>query len=527
MSDRSSIGEPNGVGATTNSVLLSARGLTKRFGDLIANNAIDLDIYGGEVHAILGENGAGKSTLMKMLYGFYRPDHGEIWLDARPVRIESPQDGRRLGIGMVFQNFTLIPALTVLENIALFLPDLGLVLRRSEIRRRIEEVSQRYGLHVPLHVPVGDLSIGEQQKVEIIKILLGGARVLIFDEPTSVLAPQEVQGLFQVFGKLRSDHYAILFITHKLPEVMSVANRITVLRHGNVIGAVERAAATEAGLVAMMLGTVPPPPARRTGDAASETYHPLLEFRHISAANRQGEPVLHDVSLQVFPGEIVGVAGVSGNGQEELGEVALGLSTITGGALYVDNSDATRWQVAEFLAAGYRCIPEDPLRMAAVPGMTVAENMILGAQHTYAKYGGLIMDWSQAHANADRLLNTTFVTTPPRLIVPVETLSGGNLQRVIIAREVGRQPKLLIAYYPARGLDISNAEAARSLLLRQRMDGIGILLISEDLDELFALSDRLLVMHRGAVAGCFRPEETTSHQVGLLMTGGSESNDGV
>ncbi len=237
--------------------------------------------------------------------------------------------------------------------------------------------------------------------------------------------------------------------------------------------------------------------------------------------------MLHDVSLQVFPGEIVGVAGVSGNGQEELGEVALGLSTITGGALYVDNSDATRLAGGRISSRRVRVYSRRSPPHGSRTGHDRGRRHDPGAEHTYAKYGGLIMDRPQAHANADRLLNTTFVTTPPRLIVPVETLSGGNLQRVIIAREVGRQPKLLIAYYPARGLDISNAEAARSLLLRQRMDGIGILLISEDLDELFALSDRLLVMHRGAVAGCFRPEETTSHQVGLLMTGGSESNDGV
>jgi simple sugar transport system ATP-binding protein len=501
------------------SPLLEVRNLTKTFGDLHANQNIDLQIYGGEVHAILGENGAGKSTLMKCLYGFYQPTSGEILLEGKPVRIDSPLAGRKLGIGMVFQNFTLIPAMTVAENVALFLPELGAVLQPKTIRARIAAVAARYGLEIDPAAHVADLAMGERQKVEILKILLAGARVLIFDEPTSVLAPHEVDGLFAIFDKLRADGYAVLFITHKLPEVMASAQRITVLRRGRVAGRLLRAEATPQAIVRLMLGAEPPPPVHREG-LADEAGTPRFELDDVDLHDPHTGIGLKDISLKLFAGEIVGVAGVSGNGQSELADVALGLRRIDAGAVRLDGQDAAHWSTADILDHGLACIPEDPLRMGAVGGMTVLENMVLGGQAHYATHGGTTMQWPRARHDAEHALNTTFVTAAPRLDWQAQNLSGGNLQRVVIARELSRSPKVLLAYYPARGLDVSNAEAMRKLLLSYRSEGTAILLVSEDMDELFALSDRLVVMYHGRIVGTFRPQETTADTVGHLMTGG-------
>jgi simple sugar transport system ATP-binding protein len=500
--------------------LLETHQLTKVFGPVVANEAIDLAVYPGEVHAILGENGAGKSTLMKMLYGFYQPTSGEIRLEGRPVSIPTPLTGRRLGVGMVFQNFTLIPALTALENIALFLPEAGVVLQRRVIEEKAKQIAERYGLQVNLQARGGELALGEQQRLEILKVLLSGARLLIFDEPTSVLAPHEVEGLFQVFAKLKADHYALLFITHKLPEVMTVADRITVLRRGAVAGRMMRAEANESKIVSMMLGAKPPQPAQRRS-GSRPVAQTVLELRQVGLADEQGVQRLRPIDLTVRAGEILGIAGVSGNGQREVGDAILGLGQLTGGTRLINGLDATRWPTPKILAEGVACIPEDPLHMGAIRGMSVAENMLLGEQQRYSRYGGLSMAWAQGEVAADRLLNTTFTTTAPRLTALVENLSGGNLQRVIVARELGRQPKLLLAYYPARGLDIANAEAMRQLLLHHRDQGAAIVLVSEDMDELFTLSDRLLVMYQGQIVGGFVNHEFDAHTVGHLMTGGS------
>lgn len=505
--------------STPTTPLLETHQLTKIFGPLVANDAIDLAVYPGEVHAILGENGAGKSTLMKMLYGFYQPTRGEIRLEGRPVSIPTPLTGRRLGIGMVFQNFTLIPALTALENIALFLPEVGLVLQQRVIAERAQKIAERYGLQVNLHARGGDLALGEQQRLEILKVLLSGARLLIFDEPTSVLAPHEVEGLFQVFAKLKADNFALLFITHKLPEVLAVADRITVLRRGAVAGRMLRSEASEAKIINLMLGTKPPQPAHR-GPGSTVAAQTVLELRQVGLVDEQGVQRLQSLDLTVRAGEILGIAGVSGNGQRELGDAILGLGQLTGGARLLNGLDATQWPTPKILAEGVACIPEDPLHMGAIRGMSVAENMLLGEQHRYSRYGGLSMAWAQGEAAADQLLNNTFTTTAPKLTAMVENLSGGNLQRVIIARELGRQPKLLLAYYPARGLDVANAEAMRQLLLQHREQGTAIVLVSEDMDELFTLSDRLAVMYQGQVVGNFANHEFDAHTVGRLMTGG-------
>lgn len=509
--------------------ILETRGLTKRFGAFVANQAIDLAVYAGEVHAILGENGAGKSTLMKSLYGFHQPSSGEIWLKGEKVIIPTPQAGRLLGIGMVFQNFTLVPAMTALENIALFLPDMRRQLHYPTIAKRVQELADRYGLQIDLQRRVAALAIGERQRLEILKVLLSGARILIFDEPTSVLAPQEVEGFFQVIQRLRADGYAILFITHKLPEVMAIADRITVLRQGAVAGILSRAEATPAAIIQMMLGKTPVVPT--DASPRSQTVMPtvngngaarrvLAELRQVSVAPQQGGTRLQGIDLQLCAGEIVGVAGVSGNGQRELGDALLGLLPLAQGERWLGGEAATVWSPARVRESGVACIPEDALQMGAIRGMTVAENMILGEQQQYGMLGGLVMNWSSVRTAAERALSNVFAAKAPRLDVPVETLSGGNLQRVVVAREVGRQPKVLLAYYPARGLDVANAEAMRQLLIRCQKAGAAILLFSEDMDELFTLSDRLLVLYHGQLVGHLGRPEFDAHRVGHLMTGG-------
>ncbi|MGE5530167.1 MAG: ABC transporter ATP-binding protein [Patescibacteria group bacterium] len=507
--------------AAVHEPLVAMRGITKRFPGVLANDRVDLEIRPGEIHALLGENGAGKSTLMKVLYGYFRADAGEIRLDGRPARILSPNDARRLGIGMVFQSFTLIPALTVAENIALYLPKLPAVLNRRHINERIRETAERYGLAVDPQVAVKHLSVGEQQRVEIVKLLLAEARILIFDEPTKVLAPHEVEGLLRVFDNLKRDGYAVVFITHKLQEALHCADRITVMRGGRVAGTLPGAGATESGLVSLMFEAAVPEPAYHRAAAGSGT--PLLELRRIGTRGAGGTVALEEIDLAVQPGEIVGVAGVAGNGQRELGDVVLGVLPCTRGAKLIAGRDATRWPVAQVRAAGVAFVPEDPF-MAAVPGMSVLENMALGATRAYARRGGFAMDWRAVRVDTTSFLQRLGMRIPP-LESRAAALSGGNLQRIVLARELSRGPKLIVAFYPTRGLDVPSAARARELLMAARDGGAGVLLISEDLGELFSLGDRLVVLHRGRIAGVFRPEETTVNAVGHLMTG-SRSRDG-
>ena len=503
--------------------MVTMRGITKSFPGVLANHHVDLDVYGGEVHALLGENGAGKSTLMKVLYGFYRADSGEIRLRGQPVRIHSPHDARQLRIGMVFQNFTLIPALTVAENIALFLPHLPALLNKAQIAARIEEVSRRYGLEVAPSAEVRQLSIGEQQKVEVLKLLLADAQVLILDEPTRVLAPHEIEALFQVFASLRHDGYAVVFITHKLHEVLACADRITVMRRGRVAATLSRGEATEGGLVSLMFGTVPAEPRSHRTAATGETAAPLLELHQVDTRSDGAVASLQGIDLAILPGEIVGVAGVSGNGQRELGDVLLGLERCSRGTKRLFGHDATRWSVARIRASGLAYIPEDPLTMAVVPTLTVRENMALGDTHKYARRGGFSMDWASVRADIARTVQRIALNLPP-LEAAAGTLSGGNLQRLVIVREMARHPRLIIAFYPTRGLDVLSATATRELLLAARGEGTGVLLISEDLGELFSLSDRLVVLYRGRIAGTFRPEQTTMNAVGFLMTGSRDAH---
>jgi len=506
------------------SLLLTLHGITKSFLDVKANDHVDLEVFRSEVHALLGENGAGKSTLMKILYGFYRADSGEVRLNNQPVQIGSPQDARRLRIGMVFQDFILIPALSVAENIGLFLPDLPPVLNKARLFNRIDEISSRYGLQVDPSVPVSHLSIGERQKVEILKLLMGDAQILILDEPTRSLAPHEVEGLFRVFGNLRRDGYAVIFITHKLREVLACSDRITVMRRGKVTGRLSTSEATEDGLVSMMFGKILSEPTHRKGEGPGEEAQPILELKHVSTRREEQGMGLGEIDLTIMPGEIVGIAGVSGNGQKEMGDMVLGLEKCSAGRKYLWGQDATFWSVARIRSAGVAFIPEDPLGMAAVGGLTVEENLALANTGKYSLWGGLSMNWKSVRADLMRSLENLGFELPAS-DKALGTLSGGNVQRMILAREMALNPRLILAFYPTRGLDVQSAVRARDLLLASRNRGAGVLLISEDLGELFSLSDRLLVLFHGKIVGTGTPNELTMKEVGYLMTG-SRGNDG-
>lgn len=498
--------------------LIALRGITKSFPGVLANDHVDLDIYGGEVHALLGENGAGKSVLMKILYGFYHADAGRILLNGEFITIQSPHDARNVRIGMVFQELNLIPVFSVAENIALFLPNLKAVLHPKEIDRRIIEISERYNLKVDPHALVSQISIGEQQKVEILKLLLSDARLLILDEPTRVLAPHEAKALFNVLENLRKDGYAIVLITHNMKEVLECADRITVLRHGRVAGTMPRTEASEDKLVALMFEKALAALEINRKDGADKSLEPLLELHGVETYSGGTGTNLKGIDLKIYPGEIVGVAGISGNGQKELCDVVLGMELCAKGRKFLYGNDLTNHSIQTMRKNGIAFIPENPLSMASVPFMTVLENMALTNIWRYARWGGFSMDWQAVKADVEETEKRLGFTVT--LYAPARSLSGGNLQRMIIVREMTHAPQLILASYLTRGLDVQSTIAVRQALVQVRESGAGVLLVSEDLDELFTLADRLIVLYGGRIVGEFKPEETDAYEVGHLMTGG-------
>ncbi len=508
---------------TTSPYAVEMRGITKRFPGVLANDRIDFQVRKGEIHALLGENGAGKSTLMNILSGLYRPDEGEIAIHGRVVEFHSPRDAIRHGVGMVHQHFMLTPSQSVAENVFLGAREIGFVLNPHRMAAEVRRIAEQYRLPVDPNAKIWQLSVGEQQRVEIIKILYRGAEILILDEPTAVLTPQEAENLFVTLRSMAADNKTIIFISHKLEEVLSIADRITVLRSGRVVATLSAQGVTKTELANLMVGRqvlfqLEKPPAHR-GEVR-------LRLDGVCALDDKLLPALRNVSLTVHSGEIVGVAGVAGNGQRELAEVICGLRPLTAGTIEVAGERMTHLTARRMIDAGVAYVPEDRNTTGSAPNLSVAENLILKSYRKAEMGAGPFLDLTAVERTAASLVKAFNILTPS-IKTPVRKLSGGNLQKVILAREISSQPKVLIAASPTRGLDIGATESVRSLLLQERSQGAAILLISEDLDEIFAISDRIVVLYEGCIMGEFETADAELTEVGLLMAGGRAPSAGL
>lgn len=490
-------------------------GIVKRFPGVVANDHVDFEALPGEVHSLLGENGAGKSTLMNILSGLYAPDEGEIHLFDKPVVFRSPRDAIAHGIGMVHQHFMLVEMHTVAENMVLGLNKPRFILNLRQIEREVEQLSAQYGLQVDPRARVWQLSVGEQQRVEILKMLYRGARILILDEPTAVLTPQEVDDLFATLRKMTTDGKTIIFISHKLEEVMAISDRITVLRGGKAVDTVRKADTSPAELARMMVGREV---LFRLEKEVREPGEVVLEVSGLCANNDKGLPALKNVSFTIREGEILGVAGVAGNGQRELAEALTGLRKATAGTVTVLHCDVTNCSPRKIIGEKVGHVPEDRLGMGLVPNLPVADNVIMKTYKERPISAGPFLNGSAIRQFARRLVEQFKIATPS-VQTPVRLLSGGNLQKTLLAREISISPRLMIAMHPTRGLDVGATEAVRRLLLEQRKQGAALLLISEDLDEILELADRILVLYEGEVQGIVPTKDADVAAIGLMMAG--------
>jgi simple sugar transport system ATP-binding protein len=497
--------------------LFSMRGITKTFFGVPANRGVDFDLFPGEVHALLGENGAGKTTLMSVLCGLYAPDEGTVEVGGRRVRFTSPGDSIAAGIGMVHQHFSLVPVLAVWENMILGLP-LPWVLPRRAVIDRIRELSDRYGLAVDPEAPIHELSIGERQRVEILKLLYRGAKVLILDEPTSVLTPGEVRELFGVVRRMTAEGHGMIFISHKMDEVLEISDRLTILRKGERVGTIPARGASRAELARMMVGRPVAPPVR--SPRVAPVGKPALEVEDLAVLNDRGVPAVRGATLSVRGGEILGLAGVAGNGQTELCEAVAGLRPVEAGRVLLNAEDVTALSVRRRIDRGLSYIPADRKGVGLIPNMNLRENMALKKYwRPPAARRFCCVDWEYL-AGLTGALVQKFEVVHPSLASPIRNLSGGNLQKLMLARELDGAPSVVLAMTPTWGLDVGATEFVHQCLVAERDRGAAVLLISEDLEELFALSDRLAVLFRGQVVGTLsdpRPEDR--ERIGLWMAG--------
>jgi len=499
---------------------IELRGVDKTFYGVHANENVDFQLEAGEVHALLGENGAGKSTLCSILAGLYRPDSGEMLLNGEPTVFRTPKEALAAGVGMVYQHFRLVPNLTVAENLALGHPDLGQRLNQKELHNTAAELGERYGLPVDPAARVWQLSVGQQQRVEILKLLYRDVKVLILDEPTAVLTPQEAEQLFKTMRQMASEGRSVIFVSHKLHEVKQVSDRVTVLRGGKNVGGVDTAEAEPADLARMMVGRDLVLPTREEAEGFGKA---VLTVTDLMVDDARGLEAVRGISLKIRSGEVVGIAGVSGNGQRELAYGITGLRPPTGGKVELDGEDVTDMNVLAHINKGIAYVPQSRLGLGLAPGLTTEDNLALKAYRRapYSK-GVRLVASSFKEKGAEMIERYDVRGVQPGL--PIRLLSGGNLQKALVGREVELEPKVLILRSPTRGLDVGATEAVRNIVLAERKRGVGVLLISEDLDELLALSDRLLVVYEGQIVGDLQTNEATAERLGLLMAGQTEAS---
>ena len=497
--------------------MLAMRDITKCFPGVVANDHVDFDVNEGEIHALVGENGAGKTTLMNILYGLYQADEGSIVFRGEDVEITNPREAIKLGIGMVHQHFMLVRRFSVAENVALGLKSSrGVLLETEQVSRRLRELSTQYGLHVDPATLVWQLPVGIQQRVEILKALYRGAELLVLDEPTAVLTPQETEGLFAVLRSLTQDGHSVIFISHKLREVIEISDRVTVLRSGHVVGTVDRSEADPALLARMMVGREVAFAVNKTPFATSDT---VLRVSALTCSNEQGHTAVRDVSFGLQCGEILGVAGVVGNGQVELADALAGLRPKTSGQVVLDGRDITDAHPAAVSKRGLAYVPADRRESGSIGTFTLSENAILKS-HNSPRFTRSGMTFRRRTIDGyTQGLVTEYDIRTPGIGVEARTLSGGNLQKLIVAREVSCCTKVLIAVHPTRGLDLATIEFVHEQLLELREKGLGILLVSTELDELLSLSDRIAVMYEGEILDILPRDTADRERVGLLMAG--------